>query len=358
MSMNRMRQWAHAAMQVVGLTVLVLAGVALVLLVIDLLPWIVSWNVWEVLTAIGTVGATLVAVVLALRAWLQERDSAARVVSAWITDEYQPRDDGSSYRRSVQLYVANESNQPVFNARVNVHVGRFQTPLGPLSAPAPISVVPPRRELVFDISIPLLGHPDSWNPKATLTFTDPKGNHWLRGLDGELRNVSRQRQRWSKRERPADDRQLGDMESVFNPMLVAFAFLACLRDSDISPEDLANLVASEAPGWANVDWAQLRRELEDHQPTSMVDYPAPRIARVKLSADPRLAGKSVEGVGRPLELAVAKFMTLTLDPLRGWRVFGMGPSVRPDAIYFASSLIEEVQPFQVDSVCEPGVAGA
>ena len=146
------------------------------------------------------------------------------------------------------------------------------------------------------------------------------------------------------------------MESVFNPMPVAFAFLACVQDSNAGPEILANLVASEAPGWAEVDWAQLRRELEDHHPTSMVDCPAPRIARVKLSADPSLAGKTVQGVGRPLELAVSKFMTLTLDPQRGWRVFGIGHSVRPDAIYFAGSLIEEVQPFQVDSACDQGDA--
>lgn len=342
MGANRLRQWAQATLQVFGLSVLVGAGVAH----LRLLPWAVSWDVWDMLTAIGTVGATFVAVVLALRAWLQERDSAAQVVSAWITDEYRPRDDGSSYRRSVFLHVANESNQPVFNARVNVHVGRAQTPLGPLSAPTPISVVPPRRELVFDISVPLLGHPDSWNPQATLDFTDPKGSHWLRDLDGELRNVSRQRQRWSKGEQPGDDRQLGDMTSVFNPMTLAFAFLAGVQDSNTSPEALAGLVASEAPGWAKVDWAQLRRELKDHQPTSMVDYPAPRIARVKLSADPGLAGKTVQGVGRPLELAVFKFMTLTLDPQRGWRIFGIGQSVRPDAIYFGGSLIEEVQPFQ------------
>ncbi len=343
-----MRQLLSRALQVLGIIVLVLATVALVLVIINALPWTLTWDVWTVLTAIGTVGATLVATILALRSWIREKDATARFVSAWVTDEYQPRDDGSAYKRMVQLHVANESNEPAFNAMVNVHIGRGETPLGPLAAPAPISVIPPRRELVFDISVPLLAHADSWYPRATLTFADPKGRHWLRELNGELQDVSRQRLRWSRKPGQGDERQIGNQESLFNPMLIALMFLSSLRDEETKTEDLFVLLAPEAPGWANADWDKLKSELANFQPTSMVDYPAPRIARIKLSGDKSLEGKRVEGSGKPLELDVYMFITLTLDPHLGWRIFGVGGSVPPDAIYFGGSLVEEVEPYQGD----------
>lgn len=331
---------------------LLLAIVALVLVIVNRSIGTVAWNVsltaswdpWVMLTAIGTVGATLVATILALRAWVQEKDMTARFVSAWVTDDYQPRDDGSSYKREVHLHVANESNEPVFDAMVNVHIGRDETPLGPLAAPAPISVIPPRRELVFDISVPLLAHTDSWSPKAALTFADPKGRQWFRQLNGELKDVSGQGLRWSKKSEPGDKRQLGNQESLFNPMIVASMFLGGLRDKETKTEDLNVLLATEAPGWAGVNWDKLRRELADFQPTSMVDYPAPRIARIKLSGDKTLEGKRVEGNGKPLDLANYMFMTLTLDPHNGWRIFGVGGSVPPDAIFFGGSLTEDIEP--------------
>lgn len=349
-----MRRWLSGALQVVGLTVLLLAAVAVILFIISALPWFTTWELWTVLTAVGTVGATLVALVLALRASMQERDAIARFVSAWVTDEYQPRDDGSSYKRVAHLHVANESNEPVFNAMVNVHIGRGRTPLGPLSAPAPISVIPPRRELIFDVSVPLLAHADSWYPRATLTFIDPKKRHWLREIDGELRDVGRRKLRWSKNSGPGDERQVGNQESLFNPMLVALMFLGGLRDEKTSAEDLLVLLAPEAQGWALADWDKLRSELADFQPTSMVDYPAPRIARVKLTGDQSLEGRSVEGNGKSLELNIYMFITLTLDPRQGWRIFGVGGSVPPDAISFGGSLAEEIEPHQGGFAAEQG----
>lgn len=350
--MSRMRRRLRVAAQVLWLIVLVLAAFALVLVLVNALPWSLTWDLWTVLTAVGTVGATLVALVLALRAWTQEKDATARFVSAWVTDEYQPRSDGSSYKRVARLHIANESNEPVFNAMVNVHIGRDSTPLGPLAAPAPISVIPPRRELVFDISIPLLAHTDSWYPEAALTFTDPKGRHWLREINGELQDVSRQGLRWSKKSGPSDVRQIGNQESLFNPMLIALTFLSGLRDDETKIDDLRVLFAPEASGWDDADWDALRTELADFQPTSMVDYPAPRIARVKLSGDKTLEGKSVEGSGKPLELDVHMFMTLTLDPRQGWRISGVGESVPPDAIFFGGSLAEELEPHSGSSAAE------
>lgn len=325
-----------------GITAIAVAGMALVFAIADAFPWSVTWELWTALTAMGTIAATLVALALALRGWLDSRAAAAKVVAAWVTDEYRPREDGSSYRRTTRVHIANEANEPVFNATVSVHVGRDETPLGPLSVPAPISVLPPRRELVFDISIPLLAHLDTWSPKATLYFTDPQGRRWLRMSNGELRNVSRQRTFWSKSSRGMDERQLGDMTSVLNPMMVALAFLAGLRDPGTTPEELVMLLAPEARGWAELNWDPLRSELQRYQPTSMVDYPAERIARIKLSGDATLEGRRVEGQG--LELNDYMFMTLTLNPKHGWRVFSVGGHVPPDAIFFDGSLLADVLP--------------
>lgn len=323
---------------------LVLAGTTVLLILINWLPWQLNWDLWAALTAIGTVGATLAALVLAFRSWVRGKDATARLVSAWVSDEYIPLADGSAYRRKVQLHVANESNEPVFDAMTNVCVGPDGMSLGPLAAPSPISVVPPRRELIFDISIPLLAHADSWYPKAELTFEDSQGRRWLRGLNGEIDDVTRKRQRWSKRPVSNDERQIGRQDSQFNPMLIALTFLAGLRDADTLPDALAILLAPEAPGWGNIDWEQLRKLLDNYQPTSMVEYPAPRIARIRLSGDSSLEGRRVEGVGKPLELNDYMVMTLTLDPLWGWKVFGVGRSVGPDEIFFGGSLSAEIRP--------------
>lgn len=330
-----------------AIVVLALAAVFLLLLLLSYLPWSVNWDVWTVLTALGTVGATLVAVVLALRAAIRDKVVTARVVAAWVTDDYQPYSDGSSYRRTTHVRIANEGDEPVFDARVSVVIGRDQTPIGPLSVPMPISVLPPRRELVFDISTPLLAHTDSWNPRAMLYFTDPKGRRWVRESDGGLRDVSREEAQWSEPGDPSE-KQLGDTQSVFNPMMIAFAFLYGLRDAGNTPEGIQGVLDPLASGWAETDWDLLRIELDSYQPTSMVDYPAPRIARIKLSGDVSLEGRRVEGEG--LELSDFKFMTLTLTPRIGWRVFAVGSSVPPDAIDFGGSLGEELRPQRGEAI--------
>lgn len=341
-----MKPWIVAILQWIGIVVLLLLAVAIASHIVDAFPWAVDWDVWTVLTALGTIGATLVALALAVRGWLGDRNSTARLVSAWVTDDYQPRESGSSYKRVVQLHIANESNEPVFDAMASVHIGRHQTPLGPLAAPAPITVIPPRRELVFDISVPLLAHDNSWQPRATLEFSDPHGRRWLRSLTGDLQALQSGAMRWSRSSREGDERQLGRQDTLFNPMLVAILFLKLLRDENTKAESFSVLLAPEASGWQGTDLVKLREDLADYQPTSMVDYPASRIARVKLSGDTSLEGKTVEGHGAPLELHKLMFMTLVLDPRAGWCVFGVGDHVPPDAINFGGSLNEDIEPVQ------------
>lgn len=59
--MGRMRRRLGVAVQVLWLIVLVLGAIALVLVLVNALPWSLTWDLWTVLTAVGTVGATLVA---------------------------------------------------------------------------------------------------------------------------------------------------------------------------------------------------------------------------------------------------------------------------------------------------------
>lgn len=303
----------------------------------------VSSDFWAALTALGTVGATLVAATLALASWIKEKDSAARLVSAWVTEEYRPRADGSCYERRAAVHLANESNEPVYGAAISIHIGADSIPIGPLSAPSPISVLPPRREVVYDISTPLMAHNDTWRPQVEISFKDTRKRRWVRGVDGQLRDVTRERMRFSRGPREGDLRQLGDLTSAANPMAVVEWFLSAVQDKS-ETVNIDPLLAPEAPGWKSVDWSEIKTIVDGYRPTSMVDYPAPRIARVKLSGDPTLEGRVVEGVGTPIHLKDVMFITLTLNPDQGWRVFGVGDTVSPDKIYFGGSLNEAVGP--------------
>lgn len=318
-----------------------------VLQLVEIKRFVIDWtrqaDIWIILTAIGTTGATAVAILLALLGIRKDRDEVARVVAAWVTDEYEPREDGTSYERVVRVHIANQSNEPVFDARLNVVIGRDKMRLGPLSAPTPISVIPPRRELVYDISIPLLAHGQAWNPLATLYFTDPQARRWFRTADGKLQDVSKEKSGWSSSISAFAERQLGEMSSMFNPISVAMDFLASTRSSEFNKEEVLSTLAPEATGWEGADWGKIGDWLARYQPTSMVDYPAPRIARIKLSGDVELEGRHVEGEGAELDDVL--IMTLTFSPIRGWRVFGIGEMVLPHEILFeGGSLLDDVWP--------------
>jgi hypothetical protein len=315
---------------------LTLCGLTSVLLVVGLgLTLNGTGSVWDALAGVGTVAATFVAVWLAYRAYRESRRASvlargaiARLVSAWVTEDFVPVGE-FSYQRLVVVHVANESNEPVFDAHVSVVVGQNPFPLGPLSAPASIAVLPQRRERSFDISMPMRAHDDTWNPRVELSFTDANGTRWLRDAEGALTEMTGVDSRWE--DAPHDERQLGS-NSLENPMFVARGFMAALTDADsIDTPSLLLTLAPEATGWAKTNWAETREKFEKLHFTSMVDYPAPYVARVKLSSDASLVGKSV--VGERMSLDV-EFLTLTFAPGRGWRVWGHGQSVVPDRIMF------------------------
>lgn len=329
-------RWALALFLTVGLTAIAthLIDRRLHLSAVDIK---IDWDLWVVLTAIGTVGATIVATWLAARARTTERGAIARVVAAWITDDYTPRTDISAYQRTVRVHLANESNEPVYDIDVCVFLGPPYFPVGPLAAPAQLSTIPPRRELVFDISIPLLAFEETWSPRVEMSFTDPWQKRWWRGIDGELSKIPRRPGRWVRGKPELAELQLGS-ETVNNPMFIALLFLNSLDNEEFDLEDTKLLLAPEAEGWEDVEWDSFRDGLQGYRPTSMVDYPAPQIARVKLSGDPQYEGMRVEG--EPIVLEKSAFMTLTFVADRGWRVFGVGGAVRSEQILFPPGALD------------------
>lgn len=292
--------------------------------------WTAQWEFWSVMTAAGTVGATVIALWLAGRGVWRERDEVARVVSAWVSDEFLERDDAPAYRRRVAVHLANESNEPIFNARVNVIVSDPELHLGPLTVPPIISVLPPRRELTFDVSVPLRAHADTWLPRVELYFSDPRGRRWQRTALGALRDVTDESSTWSLSTTDFDERQFGLQDSLENPMLIAVSFLRSLQDEDVASHEFGVALAPEAEGWATTDWEQLRAMLDGFNPTSMVDYVTPNIARIKLVKSKELESRYVVGEGMVLE--DLKYMTLTRSAANGWRIFSVGGTNRPEEI--------------------------
>ena len=342
------RRWTRAARVAAAVVALGVVAAAAWVAVRSLHPTVTvdaPSSVWDALTAVGTVGATVIALGLAVVGWWRGRTSGARLVSAWVTDDYEPVVQDDHYRRRVILHVANESDEPAFDAHVSVIVGASAVPLGPLSAPSPIAVLPPRRELTFDLSVPLLAHDNSWNPRAIVSFGDRAGRRWIRDENGALRRTSR-RSGWSTKAAANRDLQLGNA-TLDNPMRVAMGFLAGLREGDgVDLENFGAMLAPEASGWVDVDWVELRAKTMDFQPTSMVDFPAPYIARVKLSGAGTLQGKTVVSDDSVTLPGPMMFLTLTYAPDRGWRVFGIGDTVAPARILFPKGTFgsEDVPP--------------
>lgn len=92
--------------------------------------WGAEW--WEAWQAFGTVGATTIAILLALyegvrarravAALASEREqrlrsdrlATAALVSGWVETQYVPASEGRYYLRRGTLHLSNESNEPVF----------------------------------------------------------------------------------------------------------------------------------------------------------------------------------------------------------------------------------------------------
>lgn len=306
-----------------------------------------SSTTWQdTATALGTLLAVAVALAVAITEITRsirldketkaaQRIATAGLVSAWVEEHYEPNESGSAYIRFVSVHLANEANEPVFRVTASIGVGLQTRPIGPLAVPAPIPVLPPRKTLTWDITLPLRAHDDTQYPCVEMGFSDSSDRRWLRDFDGSLRETTGQPARLlNSEDAQSAERQMGRLGDPENPIAVAAGFLNVVSQSEANFDDLALLVAPEARGWATVtqeDLTMMKDDLSDYGLAGFVHYPAPRVAYVKILPE-ALQLQVLEG-GDSL-VVDAKIITLTYIPERGWRVFSYGSPTEADRILF------------------------
>jgi hypothetical protein len=332
---------------------------------VDVKPDLLDWA-----TAVGTAGAVLVALGVAVfearraRRAEEERDSliragqqearraTARRVTAWIEESFAPVEDGTHYLHRATAHLLNESDEPVFQLGASVILSSpfegeslHDVILGPLSIPQLIPVLAPKRELIYDLSTPLMAHRDeaqsalTETPRIIVSFTDPNDVRWTREADGRLVESTREPGNlFATDDDEGARRQIGGIHAL-NPMAVAMGFLSAIRDEasplEESLDRVRTFLAPEAEGWRSLDIsaiAQLRGQLTDYNLGGHVLYPVPNVAYVRLVGSDSTELMVAQGEGL---LISARIMTLILDPEVGWKVFSFGGSgTRPDRIFF------------------------
>ena len=293
-----------------------------------------AYDMW---TAIGTLGAlvvalavaltqAMVAIVLGVRRRRLARRKVASLVSAWVEHSYTPSPSGEYYRRTVSLHLANESDEPVFRWEVlcgsETDDGTIQ--LGPLAATRIIPVLPPKREFTYDVTIGMLGFGDFAHDSfrglvAKVGFRDHEGKRWERGFDGELKRI---RQPHPAVVMEAKDElvvaQAGPVDSPYNPLGIVFRFADIASDEEIHDERFHQLLAEQASGWAKTppdSVAEFRKMLRTLDLAVHVWYPTPRIAYARML-------ESLPDGEVPHRMHI---ITLVWRNRKGWTLFGVGP---------------------------------
>ncbi|MCQ9385880.1 hypothetical protein NQ038_02150 [Brevibacterium sp. 50QC2O2] len=308
----------------------------------------VNYDYW---TTIGTVGAVVVALVVALcqatvaivisvRRRIFARRKVASLVSAWLEHSYSPSADGDYYQRSVYLHLANESDEPVFKAEVTcgIETGDGVIRLGPLSAPRVIPVLPPKREFVYDVTMGMLGfgefaHDAFRGLVAEVVFSDHEGGRWRREFDGKLEKVKGPiAAAMVEAEDEFSLAQAGPVENPYNPLAIVFAFTTVANDESIADQQFHEYLVDQAVGWNETpedELLEIRKILRTANLALHVWYPTPRIAYVRL-LDDRDTRCGARG---------ATVLTLVWRNGVGWTFFGMGPYL-PWSIGFEAGELE------------------
>lgn len=173
-------------------------------------------NIWDILTAIGTVGAVVAAVVLGLREQRRaserqrqelerlERDRAdavaardraegrerrvrheaqARRIAIWRQDEAR----WSPELPATQAVVGNYSDEPIFNVSTRiVHADDSE------SWPRPWHRILPGQQVFLFHDDRVIEEGESWRLEiqdASVRFRDMSGQEWIRYLDGRLDEI-------------------------------------------------------------------------------------------------------------------------------------------------------------------------
>ncbi|MDO4761286.1 MAG: hypothetical protein Q4A31_05155 [Corynebacterium sp.] len=305
---------------------------------------IYDYNFWS---AVGTVGAVIVALGIAAAQGLansrrqkKERELArlrvATLVNSWVDLSYFPNETGEYYRRKVELHLANESDEPVFNVEVRCGIKSPQgyVRVGPLSAPNVIPVLPPKREFVFDITsgfmaFGLFAHETFNLLVSSVYFQDHAGVSWEREFGNELRKNPKRDTLASEENDPLREIQIGDLRSPLNPQSVVLYFIKKAEDPEVSNAEFQKELVSHARGWGNLDEdgiIDLRKTLVSSNLAAQVWYPAPKIAYVRL-----LLESPEEPGDYPVEI-----LTLVWRNSSGWNLFSIGV-IHPWEIHFSEN---------------------
>lgn len=313
-------------------------------------------ELWEALAAIGTLAAVGASVtfgvvegfrarrdreeLVALRRVSEEKEriAAASLVTVWVTENYTPSPKNQTYVRTVTLHVANEPNEPVVNATVEVHLSGSRM-IGPLAAPYPVPVLPPRREFHWDITAGVSAHEHSDSPLAGLGFTDAQGRRWYRRPDGTLsESTGKDVFHYASEDPDTAEAQLGEINPWTNPMSIAWSFAAALwaEPSDFDLDAFKVLLDPLAEGWIS-GWSDdtvpsLRELLSGfNNLAAHAWYASPRVAYARLFSSEALGQVTKAGTSLAVNGII---ITLVHRGDVGWKVFGVGSRYRPDQIHF------------------------
>lgn len=312
---------------------------------------------WDALTAFGTVLAVLVALGLALyeaqrarRAEQElegdrrERENLARIavaslVTGVIESSYNASEDGTHYLRQSDLVLSNASTEPVFNVHLVVGKGEPPAPVGPLSAPYLIPVLPAQSTRSWDVSTGVLATANLYAtigvyPTVEVFFTDARGVRWHRHFDGDLTEAKVEKGPIFGNG-PEGERQMGDLANLFNPLVTALSFLSEMTGTEKpTARQIAPYLAPNAKGWTGLtdnDLAMKAERLRTQNLAAHVWYPARQVAWMRLLPDAVVQGSYDAGKTETVEVDI---MTLVFLPNIGWRVFSVGAGLEPERLPF------------------------
>lgn len=294
---------------------------------------------FNALGALATATSVLISLILALHAFRAEKTESARFISCWITTTYSPNSKGTGYIKTTTLHIANQGHEPAFRANVDVFIGYRRQPVGPLSAPHPINVIPPQQELTFDLTNPLLPFSDTFNPQPSLSFSDAKGKRWLREEDGSIQEISEEGH-WKHQSGISDELECSNDERiVFNPIIVTLEFLKMLStlQQETTGRQINNAVKflyNSSPLHDSDTLIKASQNYCNYNSLSMVDYPVPCVAYVKITNDQNLLDKVFSGDRIQINVSI---VTLVFNKTQGWRIYSIGVPTDPSAISFSAN---------------------
>lgn len=145
-----------------------------------------TWQFWlDLATAVGTVGAVVVAVVLATRDWRERRRNQASKIVAY----FGSMDDRVVEVRGTSIVISNGSEAGIYDVLVGLagawgglspHVPQFNTRW--------LTSVPPGDWILDD----LIYDGEAMNVRfgVLIEFTDAQGRRWRRSADGSFQAAS------------------------------------------------------------------------------------------------------------------------------------------------------------------------